>query len=374
MTGVVEDGAEGIAELVDRLRLAGVQVSTAQTVACADALSQAPTVDAWTCYWTGRLTLCSEPTHLPVYDEVFAAWAAGRLGDGVPGGPPPQPAPVPAADGTADAVDAEEDPAPSSRGQQPSVRHGLLHRRIGEASEDELLEIERLVQQLRVALPDRPTRRRRPGPGLELDLERSLDRALATGGELLEPATRQRRVEPRRLVLVLDVSSSMSAHARVLLRLGLAARRAGGRGGGRVEVFAFGTRLTRLTPHLGDRDPGAALAAAADAVTDVEGGTRIGASLGQLVRGWGRRRGLRGAVVVICSDGLERGDPELLGAAVARLRRHAHRVVWVNPLAGDPRYEPTQRGMAAALPHVDVFLPGHDLASLEDLVEVLVRL
>ncbi len=374
MTAAVQDGADGLVELVDGLRLAGVRVSTAQVVACADALMHAVEVDARTCYWTGRLSLCSEPSHLAIYDDVFGAWAAGRLGDPLPGNPTPQP-PSPgdgvAGGGPSEGDDEDEEPR---GGQLASPHPGLRHRRIDRASEEELAEIERLVQRLGVALPARRSRRRRPGPGRDLDLDRSLDRAVASDGELLEPATRERRQERRRLVLVLDVSASMSASAHVLLRLGLAARRAGDRGGGRVEVFAFGTRLVRLTPHLGDRDPGAALIAAAEAVTDVEGGTRIGESLDELVRAWGRRRSLRGAVIVICSDGLDRGDPERLGAAVARLRRHAHRMVWVNPLAGDPRYVPTQRGMAAALPHVDVFLPGHDLASFEDLAAALGRL
>jgi len=141
--------------------------------------------------------------------------------------------------------------------------------------------------------------------------------------------------------------------------------------GGKAEVFCFGTRLTRISRFLGTRDPAKALAAVGDAVGDWEGGTRIGASLGDLLDRWSSKSGLRGAVVVLCSDGLERGDPEVLRRHMARLGRLAHRVIWVNPLKGSPRYEPLARGMAASLPYVDVFLPGHNLESLESLAAAI---
>lgn len=256
-----------------------------------------------------------------------------------------------------------------------SERERLRHRRFDQASDEELAAIDAILQRLPVAVPHRTSRRTRPGRRGELDLGRSLERALATDGELVDRAWRQRTTTPRRLVVLLDVSGSMAAYARASLRFAVAARRAADRDAAhRVEVFAFGTRLTRLSDHLAARDPDAAIATAAARVVDWDGGTRIGASLDELVRVWGRRGVLRGAVAVIVSDGLERGDPDQLGQAVARLRRQLHRLVWVNPLAGDARYQPTQRGMAAALPHVDRFLPGHDLASLESLSEVLAAL
>ncbi len=141
-----------------------------------------------------------------------------------------------------------------------------------------------------------------------------------------------------------------------------------------MEAFAFGTRLTRITPSLHSRDPDAALEALGKAVPDWESGTRIGESLKELLDGWGRRGPIRGAAVIILSDGLERGDPELLGEQMRRLSRLAYRVIWVNPLKGSPEYQPLARGMAAALPYVDDFLSGHNLASLETLAEVLARL
>jgi uncharacterized protein with von Willebrand factor type A (vWA) domain len=168
-------------------------------------------------------------------------------------------------------------------------------------------------------------------------------------------------------VLLLDVSGSMAPYSRALLQFAFAAMAAGRR----VEVFVFGTRLTRVTRTLRTRNPDRALHEIGRLVQDWEGGTRIGESLKSLLDGWSQRAALRGAVVVLCSDGLERGDPELLRAQMARLRRLAHRLVWVNPLKGSPRYEPLARGMAAALPSVDVFLSGHNLERVEELARVL---
>jgi uncharacterized protein len=260
-------------------------------------------------------------------------------------------------------------------GRIASARERLRQRRFDRATPEELAAIAHLLQRLEVAVPHRLSRRTGPGRTGELDLPRTLERALAADGELIDRAWRSRRSRPRRLVLLLDVSGSMAPYARALLRFGLAARRAADREvSRRVEVFAFGTRLTRLSDELAARDPDTALATAARRVLDWDGGTRIGACVDELVRTWGRRGVLRGAVVVVCSDGLERGDPAQLAAAMARLQRQTHRVVWVNPLAGDPRYEPSQRGMAAALPSIDRLLPGHDLASLEGLSEVLAGL
>ncbi len=177
-------------------------------------------------------------------------------------------------------------------------------------------------------------------------------------------------MKPRRIVLVLDVSGSMGAYARSLAQFAHTAVR----GGHKVEAFTFGTRLTRITSALHNRDPNVALAVIGKEVRDWEGGTRIGDSLKELLDGWGRRGPIRGAVVVIASDGLERGDPSLLEEQMRRLARLAHRVVWVNPLKGSPRYQPLARGMATALPYIDRFLPGHNLASLEELTDVLAQL
>jgi hypothetical protein len=225
-----------------------------------------------------------------------------------------------------------------------------------------------LIGQIAVARPRRRTHRMRPDRrGRTLDVRALVRASLATGGDPVNRAYRSRARAPRKLVLLLDISGSMEAYSRALL-LYLHAARGSGRG---VETFVFGTRLSRLTPELGTRDPESALAAAAKRVVDWSGGTRIGESLKHYNDEWGRRALTRGAVVVILSDGCERGNPELVASEMERLARQAFAVVWVNPLKGHPDYEPLAGGMRAAYDHVDRFVSGHDLASLEALGTVL---
>ena len=190
-------------------------------------------------------------------------------------------------------------------------------------------------------------------------------------GEPAELFWRRRRVRLRPLILILDVSGSMADYSRNLLQFAYSAKRAASR----VEVFCFGTRLTRVTKALDHRRPDDALERAAREVFDWEGGTRIGASLDAFVREWGRRGLCRGGIVVICSDGLDRGDPEVLAAAMERLARLSHRVVWMNPHKGDNQnFRPSTLGMMVAAPHIDVTLSGHDLSSLEEFATLLPKL
>lgn len=190
---------------------------------------------------------------------------------------------------------------------------------------------------------------------------------MRTQGEIVHRSWRDVSRRPRRLVLLLDVSKSMSAYARALLFFAHALRRADAK----VEIFCFGTRITRVTQPLGQSDPDAALGAVTTEVTDWDGGTRIGASLEEFMRRWGRAGLARDSLLLICSDGLECDEPADLAIHMERLARLAHKIVWVNPLKGDARYQPLARGMAAALPHIDHFVAGHNLASLEDLTAVL---
>jgi hypothetical protein len=239
-------------------------------------------------------------------------------------------------------------------------------------------EARRLMANLRFATPRQRNRRRRvsrAGTAVP-DLRRTVRRALRTGGEPIRRSWLEPGERPRRVVLLCDISGSMEPYARALLRFVHAAvvGRGGGAGGtSRVEAFALGTRLTRLTRELSWRDPDAALAAAARAVVDWSGGTRLGEGLRAFNDQWGVRGTARGAVVVILSDGWDRGDAALLAEQMGRLRRVAHRVVWVNPLKASPGYQPLAKGMAAALPYVDQFVEGHSLAALESLVEVIAR-
>lgn len=370
------DGRLDVLGLVHLLRSRGVTVPPGQTIAFTEAAAALAPVDVVDLYWAGRTTLISHPGDLATYDAVFAA-LFGATGTGAQAGPGPEVerrAPereVGAVAGTAQAPRGPSGDGPASVGAVASQIERLRHRRFDEVSDEELHAMRALMARIDLTLPRRRTRRSEPvRHGRIPDLRRSLRGAVGTGGELIRRAWKQRRTAPRRLVLVLDVSGSMAGYARALLQFAFTARRQAGD----VEVFCFGTRLTRVTDELGDRDVDRALAGAAARVVDWDGGTRIGASLAQMNRIHGRRGLLRGAVVVVCSDGLERGDPEVLAAEMQRLARFAHRIVWVNPLKADPGFQPIQRGMRAALPHVDRLVSGHDLASLEELAKVLGKL
>jgi uncharacterized protein with von Willebrand factor type A (vWA) domain len=313
---------------------------------------------------------------LAAYDAAFDEWFPSRSRDvmamisGQAMGRPPE------LEVELDQGIAEESWEPAEGAEGGEVPVGVLAsgaevlrgKSFDELSETERIAADHVIRALAVHLPTRHSRRYRPSPyGRRFDQRRTLRASLRTQGEPFRRAWRDRRRRVRPLVLILDVSGSMSAYSRALMQFGFAAMRAGRR----VEVFCFGTRLTRVTRALARSEPDDALREVAATVVDWNGGTRIGASLKELLDRWSQHVSMRGAVVVLCSDGLERGEPALLAAQVARLSRLSHRLIWVNPLKGSPRYEPLARGMAAALPHVDVFLAGHNLESLESLCEVL---
>jgi hypothetical protein len=250
-----------------------------------------------------------------------------------------------------------------------SAREVLRDRDFASCTPDELDEAHRLMASMRLSGPYRRSRRSRRAPSGRgrPDLGATLRRSMRTGGEPVDRPSRTPSKTPRRLVLLVDVSGSMAPYARELLRfahVAVAGRR-------RVEAFAIGTRLTRLTRALAVHDPDAALDHVAREVPDWSGGTRLGEGLRQFNDEWGRRGMARGAIVVILSDGWDRGDPALLGEQVRRLALVARDVVWVNPLAGAPGFAPVAGGMAAALPHVGHLVAGHSLGALENLVHVL---
>jgi uncharacterized protein with von Willebrand factor type A (vWA) domain len=330
--------AEPVVRLVDfarALRDEELQVGPGRVLDFCRAAAALPAGDL---YWAGRLTLVSRPEEIPIYDRVFRGVVREE--------PPPTQVQV-----------VEEEVALAS------PRELLRTKSFADLSKDELAELAELMQQLRLKVPSRRTRRREPARRGSPDLRRTLRRSFRTAGEPVERAWRQRRRRRRRLVLLLDVSGSMADYSRALVLFARAALQADAR----WEAFCFGTRLTRVTRALGDPDAKEALRRAAEEVVDWNGGTRIGAALRELAR----TNVVRGSVVVICSDGLDVGEPEVLRAEMARLARLAYRIVWLNPLKEDPAYEPLARGMRAALPHVDDFASGHNLASLEAVAEKL---
>lgn len=357
------------------LRARGLPVGTGRILTFCRAAAVVAPRTRHQLYWTGKSTLVSRPEDFEAYDQAFEEFFANHAQDELleelfewlPKIDPPEVAD----DGAA--LDAGSyEPAGESGGEDivPVVASSaelLRSKPFDKLSDEELAAVYRALRLIRLDLPTRVARRTRPSHSGAMDLRRTLRRSLRTHGEPFHRAWRVRRTGPRPLVLILDVSGSMASYSRVLLQFGYAVMGAGRR----VEVFCFGTRLTRVTRALRARDPDRALSEANNLTLDWAGGTRIGDSLKSLLDQHGAGAALRGSVAVLCSDGLERSDPQLLARQMARLRRLVHKVVWVNPLAGDIRYEPLARGMAAAMPHIDLFLPGHNLASLEHLVTVL---
>ncbi|MDQ1614612.1 MAG: uncharacterized protein QOJ60_551 [Actinomycetota bacterium] len=350
------------------LRAAGVAATHDRvhaTVAAAGALDVTNRTDV---YWAGRLTLCSGPEDIERYDRAFAAYYPGQLAPPMRRVPPVsvvRPVAVPGSEQSG-SRQSDEESVPASTASRAEV---LRHRDLAALTSAERDEVRRLIEAIDPVGEPRWSRRHRPSHGGALDPRRTVRAMLRQGGEPARLERRTRRVRPRRLVLVVDVSGSMQPYADPMLRFAHAtARRRPG-----TEVFTVGTRLTRVTREIRDRDPSVALAAVTRAVPDWSGGTRLGELLKAFLDRWGQRGLARGAVVVIASDGWERGDAALLGEQMARLHRLAHRVVWSNPHRGQPGYAPMTAGMLAALPHVDSFVDGHSLAALQELATVMSR-
>ena len=252
----------------------------------------------------------------------------------------------------------------------------LRDKRFDALEPDELAALYRVMSRLRVATPRRRTRRaRRDRHGERIDMRRTLRQSMRTGGDPIRLARRRRRVVRRRMVLLCDISGSMEPYARAYLQF-LTSAAGSGIGGGRVrgsgsEAFVFATRLTRLTRALASRNPERAIQRAAAAAPDWSSGTRIGDALKAFNDHHGRRGMARGAVIVILSDGWERGSPELVGQEMERLARLAHRIVWVNPRVAAAGFTPRAGGMAAALPHCDALVSGHSLRALEEVAAAI---
>jgi uncharacterized protein with von Willebrand factor type A (vWA) domain len=354
------------------LRAAGLAVGSGDVLVYCSALSTLDPSDLVDLYWAGRTTLVSRHHDISRYDEVFRQFFLGQ------DSPDPELALMLRASAEAQGALAIPSTEPGDSdsedeavlGWMASDVEALRSKSFAACTPEELAALRRIMARIRLTPPRRRTRRTAPArsSGSRPDPRRTVRESMRMHGEPAQLYWRRRKVRLRPLVLILDISGSMADYSRSLLQFAHSAKRSAGR----VEVFCFGTRLTRVTGAMECRRPDEALERAARAAFDWDGGTRIGDSLDAFVRGWGRRGLGRGGIVVICSDGLDRGDPEVLATAMERLSRLCHRLVWLNPHKGDdPGFRPSTLGMMVAAPHVDLLLSGHDLASLEKFAALL---
>ncbi len=351
------------------LRRAGLAVGPGRVVEFTRALEEVDVARREDVYWAGRVTLCSRREDLEIYDLAFEAFWEGAESPKVPRSPRTRYSPQPT-------EDAPQPPKKSAekneRGEEAvALRYSpvdvLRKKDFAECSPEEFAELYRMMANLNLSGAMRRSRRLESAPRGRQDPRRVIRSALRTGGEPVRRHFRRAQSRPRRVVLLCDISGSMATYSRALLRF----MHASVASGEPVEAFVLGTKLTRVTRELSTRDPDRAMREASAAVEDWSGGTRLGDTLKEFVDRWGQRRTARGAVVVILSDGWDRGDVDVLAEQMARIERLAHRVIWVNPLKAAPGYQPLARGMAAALSHTDVFLPGHNLESLEELARAI---
>ncbi len=357
------------------LRQAGLKVPASATINFTQALGAVGMAERSGPYWAGRATLVNKPEDIDVYDQAFLAYWDQRAGVGFVIETPPDDQATLAldTDDEDDAPDGDDDDEPEQPEDLISLRFSRLEvlgeKDFAECTQDEIAELSVLLGALRFTTHQRQSLRHKrvKGSGDRADLRRTVQLALKHQGEPIRRSFTNPASKPRALTLILDVSGSMETYARALIRFCHAAVVARNR----VEVFALGTRLTRITRQLSNHDPDAAIAAATPEVADWSGGTRLGDAIGEFNNEWGVKGMARGGVVVILSDGWDRGEPEILGEQMERLHRVTHELIWVNPLKASPGYAPLAAGMAAAYPHLDKFVSGHSYNSLADLAMLL---
>jgi uncharacterized protein len=350
------------------LRRAGLAAGPDRVAGFVRALEELDVARRDDVYWAGRVTLCSRREDLEIYDRAFRAFWEDVSHQALK--PPKTRISVSMAD---DSVQPPKKTVERNERGEEAVRlryspvDVLRTKDFALYTAEEFAELHKLLADLKLSGALRKSRRLEPAPRGRHDPRRTLRDAIRTGGEPMRHRFRRARSRPRRVVLLCDISGSMSAYSRALLRF----MHAGVISGAPLEAFVLGTRLTRVTRELGTKNPDRALAEASGAVRDWSGGTRLGDTIKEFVDRWGQRGMARGSVVVILSDGWDRGDVDVLAEQMMRLSRLAYKVIWVNPLKAAPSYQPLARGMAAALPHVDEFLSGHNFESLEELARAI---
>jgi len=355
-------------EFAQELRAAGLVIGSDDVISFCKAAAELNPGDAMDIYWGGRTTLVRRRENIEIYNKIFQEFFLDIREDEtdarkkkikasvsttatleVPNVEPGEPG------------DGEEE---SKMGLVAAVNDIYRNKAFSECTPAELASLRKMIATLKVRPPIRRTRRnQRVAHSTQLDMRAMVRETMRTHGEFGELFFKARKEKLRPIIFILDVSGSMADYSRNLLQMAYSARRANQK----VEVFCFGTRLTRITKILSKRNPDQAMEEAGTEVMDWDGGTRIGDSITRFIKDWGRTRTGRGAIVIICSDGLDRGDPAILAKSMEDLSRIAHRIVWMNPHKGDlPDFIPNSMGMMVAAPFIDQIVSGHNLKSLEE--------
>jgi len=347
----------------------GIEVPIASTIVFHEALGKIGIHERDNVYWAGRTTLLSQPGDIPIYDEAFQSFWEGSIRVEIL-----KPNEV---DNFASLPDSEIDLEEVEDGINydniASLKYSrseiLSEKDFALYSDEELDEVYNLMKSIELIGGKRQSRRRiaTSRQTKHPDLKKIVKSSFRTGGEPIKRHFTQRGEKTRQIIFLLDISGSMESYARALLRF-IQAAVVGRR---RVEAFTLGTRLTRITRELSNRDLDAALSHTSQSVSDWSGGTRLGEAFQEFINNWGQRGLGRGSTIVILSDGWDRGDASIMTEQMGRLSRISHQIIWMNPLKVSPGYEPLAQGMAAALPFVDQFIEGHSLESLNELAELL---
>ncbi|MBA3523057.1 MAG: VWA domain-containing protein [Geodermatophilaceae bacterium] len=361
------DVVETLLIFVRTLRVAGVEAGPDRVQAMIAAVGELDVLVPSEVYWAGRFTLCSGPDDLARYDVAFASFFGGEAPRaGGRQNPKERQSRIAAMDVDASGSGAEDPSDDEGQLAVASAEEILRTRDIASLTPAEREQMRLLFGLIAVRPPTRPSRRHTPAHRGRVDVPRTVRRMLRNGGELRGLSRQRARTKPRRVVLLVDISGSMSPYADAVLRFAHSVVR---RAPASSEVFTIGTRLTRVTRELRQRDPDKAIQASGQAIPDWSGGTRLGEVIKAFLDRWGQRGTARRATVVVFSDGWERGDCGLLAEQMQRLSRLAHAVIWVNPHKGRLGYEPLTGGIQAVLPHVSSFVAGHSLAAFQELVE-----
>ncbi len=360
-------------EFGQELRVAGLSVGTDDVLSFCQGVSQLDPSDLVDVYWSGRSTLVKRKDHLDIYTRIFRRFFLNEENNKAQD----TKMKFKSSTNTQAVLDIPDVESGSPGSAEEEIKMGLIsstseiyrNKSFKECNPEELASLRRMISKFKLSTPKRVTRRiSSNSKGSKIHMRKMVREFMRRHGEIKEISYIKRRKKLRPLIFILDVSGSMADYSRNLIQLAYSARKANSR----VEVFCFGTRLTRITKSLEKRNPDEAMRIAGQAVLDWDGGTRIGESISSFIKGWGRDGMSRGAIIVICSDGLDRGDPKILEEAMSKLSRLSYKIIWMNPHKGDSmKFEPNTLAMIVCDPFIDLVVSGHNLESLEQFTKNL---